>query len=129
MQDRWQQELLKVNGLLYGMTVQQYGERCSYWRVEGEGEENLFPAPAWGTQFSMGQRRFETVLRYQTLHDPTIVDERRLDKIHPSGCLVNESFGSWVSQKLPDALPHTQKILPWSPHHFMHHSKQGCAGN
>ena len=126
------QELLKVIGLLYGMTVQQHGEHRSYWRVvEGEGEESLFPAPAWGTHFGMGQRRFETVLRYLTLHDPTCVDEgdrwhpvrtlvdafneRRLDKIHPSGSLVvDESFGSWVSQKpdhMPDALPHTQKIM------------------
>ena len=42
-------------------------------------------------------------------------NERRLDKIHPSGSLVvDESFGSWVSQKpddMPDALPHTQKIM------------------
>ena len=108
-------------GLLYGMTVQQHGERRSYWRVEGEGEESLIPAPAWGTRFGMGQRRFETVLRYLTLYDPTSVDEddrwhpvhtlvdafneRRLDKIHPSGSLVvDESFGSWVSQK-PDDMP------------------------
>ena len=69
------QKLLKVIGLLYGMTVQQHGERRSYWCVEGEGEESLFPAPAWGTLFGMGQRRFETVLRYLTLHDPTNVDE------------------------------------------------------
>ena len=62
------QELLKVIGLLYGMTVQQHGERRSYWRVEGEGEESLFPAPAWGTRFGMGQRRFETVLCYLTPH-------------------------------------------------------------
>ena len=62
-------------GLLYGMTVQQHGEHRSYWHVEGKGEESLFPAPAWGTQFGMGQRRFETVLRYLTLHDPTNVDE------------------------------------------------------
>ena len=119
------QELLKVIGLLYGMTVQQHGERRSYWRVENEGEESLFPAPAWGTWFGMGQRRFET--RYLTLRDPTCVDEGdrwhpvhafkewRLDKIHPSGSLVvDESFGSWVSQKpdyMPDELPNTQKIM------------------
>ena len=48
----------------------------------------------------------------------TLVDafnEQRLDKIHLSGSLVvDESFGSWVSQKpddMPDALPHTQKII------------------
>ena len=36
-----------------------------------------------------------------------------LSLIHPSGSLVvDESFGSWISQKpddMPDALPHTQK--------------------
>ena len=69
------QELLKVIGLLYDMTVLQHGERRSYWRVEGKGEESLFPAPAWGARFGMGQRRFETVLRYLTLHDPTCIDE------------------------------------------------------
>ena len=81
------QELLKVIGLLYGMTVQQHGERRSYLRVEGEGEESLFPAPAWGTRFGMGQRRFETVLRYLMLHDPTCVDEG--DRWHPVRTLVD----------------------------------------
>ena len=48
----------------------------------------------------------------------TLVDafhERRLDKFRPSGSLVvDESFGSWVNQMpddMPDALPHTQKII------------------
>ena len=67
------QELLKVIDLLYGMTVHQHGEHRSCWRVEGEGEESL--VPAWGAQFGMGKRKFETVLRYLTLRDPTSVDE------------------------------------------------------
>ena len=92
------QVLFTVIGLLYGMTV-QHGEHRTYWRVEGEGEESLFPAPAWRTRFGMGQRRFETVLRYLTLHHHTNVDEddrwhsvrtlvdafneQQFDKIHP----------------------------------------------
>ena len=124
------QELLNVFGFLYGMTVHPYGDRRKYWSVENS-EDSLLPAPAWGNRFGMGQRRFETVLRYLTFHDPstfnesdrwhpvrTLVDtfnQRRLDKVRPSSCLVvDESFASWISRKpddMPDALPHTQKII------------------
>ena len=124
------QEVLKVLGFLYGMTVHPYGDRRKYWSVENS-EDSLLPAPAWGNRFGMGQRRFETVLRYLTFHDPstfnesdrwhpvrTLVDtfnQRRLDKVRPSSCLVvDESFASWISRKpddMPDALPHTQKII------------------
>ena len=48
----------------------------------------------------------------------TLVDtfnQCRLDKVRPSSCLVvDESFASWISRKpddMPDALPHTQKII------------------
>ena len=78
----------------------------------------------------MGQR-FETILRYLTFHDPTTSNESdrwhpdrtlvdafnqcRLDTVHPSSCLVvDESYASWISRKpdyMPDALPHTQKII------------------
>ena len=58
-------------GFLYGMTVHPYGDRHRYWSVD-KSEDSLFPAPAWGNRFGMGQRRFETILRYLTFHDPTI---------------------------------------------------------
>ena len=79
----------------------------------------------------MGQKKFEPILRYLTFHDPTISNEsdrwhpvctlvdafnqHRLDKIRPSSCLVvDNSFASWISRKpddMPEALPHTQKII------------------
>ena len=42
-------------------------------------------------------------------------NQRRLDKVRPSSCLVvDEAFASWISRKpddMPDALPHTEKII------------------
>ena len=39
------QEVLKVLGFLYGMTVHPYGDRRKYWSVENS-EDSLLPAPA-----------------------------------------------------------------------------------
>ena len=39
------QEVLKVLGFLYGMTVHPYGDRRRYWSVENS-EDSLSPAPA-----------------------------------------------------------------------------------
>ena len=121
------QEVLKVLGFLYGMTVHPYGDRRKYWSVENS-EDSLLTALAWGNRFGMGQRRFETVLRYLTFHDPstfnesdrwhpirTLVDtfnQRRHDKVRPSSCLVvDESFASWISrsQMICQMLSHTPK--------------------
>ena len=94
------QEVMKMLGLLYDKTVHPYGDRRRYWSVQNsENTCSLFPAPAWGNQFGMGQRRFETILHYLTFHDPTISNERsrwhpirtfvdafnqrRLDKVRP----------------------------------------------
>ena len=48
----------------------------------------------------------------------TLVDtynQRTLDKIHPSSCLVvDETFASWINRTpddMPDVLPHTQRII------------------
>ena len=77
-------------GVLYSMTVHPCGDPRRYWSVE-DNEDSLFPDPAWGIRFGMGQRRFETVIRYTqlTFHDPTISNEG--DRWHPVRTLVDAS--------------------------------------
>ena len=124
-------ELLRFFGLMFAMTLHDYGRRSNYWAFDSDECDHIFPAPAFGARFGMSRDRFENLLRYLRLSpqpaadddDPwwpirgfiDAINDRRVEKLRPSKVVVaDESMSWWYSSKpdeMPDELPHTTKII------------------
>ena len=61
-------KLFKVIGLMFAMTTHVLPSRRMYW----ETEDDLFPAPAFGSRYGMSRCRFEDILRYLSLDDESL---------------------------------------------------------
>ncbi len=127
-----EQEMLKFFGFVYAMSLHNIGPRRMYWETGKDDEaERVHPPMAFGQRFGMSQHRFEILLRHFSFADKSdpsssdrwwpvrgfidAINSRRVSKIRPSHVIVaDESMCAWTSAKpdsLPDALPHTTKII------------------